>query len=51
MTILLALSVRISIIQFIQGDELKTMAYMQQTLDRKVNPKRGVIYDATGKEF
>ena len=25
------------------------MAYMQQTLDRNINPKRGTIYDATGK--
>ena len=25
------------------------MAYQQQTLDRKINPKRGVIYDTTGK--
>lgn len=25
------------------------MAYKQQSLDRKINPKRGTIYDATGK--
>lgn len=25
------------------------MAYAQHTLDRKINPKRGTIYDATGK--
>ena len=25
------------------------MAYMQQTMDRSINPKRGTIYDATGK--
>ena len=25
------------------------MAYTQQTLDRKINPKRGTIYDSTGK--
>ena len=25
------------------------MAYKQQTLDRKINPKRGTIYDSTGK--
>ena len=30
-------------------DKLKQMAYLQQTLDRKINPKRGTIYDATGK--
>ena len=40
---------RIGFIQFIQGDELQAMAYNQQTLNRKVNAKRGTIYDATGK--
>ena len=25
------------------------MAYMQQTLDRNINPRRGTIYDSTGK--
>ena len=25
------------------------MAYLQQTLDRKISPKRGNIYDTTGK--
>ncbi len=25
------------------------MAYLQQTLDRKINPKRGTIYEATVK--
>ncbi len=43
--ILSLLTVRIGIIQFIQGEELKTMAYQQQSLDRKINPKRGTIYD------
>ena len=32
-----------------QGSELKELAYMQQTLDRTINPKRGTIYDSTGK--
>ena len=27
------------------------MAYVQQTLNRKINPKRGTIYDATGKNI
>ena len=27
------------------------MAYIQQTLDRNINPKRGTIYDATGKNI
>ena len=47
--IMFALAIRVSWIQFVQGESLKNMAYIQQTLDRKVNPKRGTIYDATGK--
>ncbi len=42
---------RIGYIQIIKGGELSTMAYEQQTLDRSVNPKRGTIYDATGKHI
>ena len=37
-------------IQFKDGDRLKYMAYVQHTLDRKINPMRGKIYDATGKK-
>ena len=40
---------RIAWIQFVMGDELKQMAYEQQSLERAVNPRRGTIYDATGK--
>ncbi len=40
---------RIGYIQFVQGGELSALAYQQQTLDRSINPKRGTIYDATGK--
>lgn len=47
--VLAFLSVRIGIIQFGQGEELKSKAYVQQTLDRKFNPKRGTIFDTTGK--
>lgn len=47
--VLFALMVRVGYIQFYKGDGLKQMAYLQQTLDRKINPKRGTIYDATGK--
>ncbi len=43
------LLIRIGFIQFIQGKELSELAYEQQTLDRTINPKRGVIYDSTGK--
>ena len=42
---------RIGYIQIIKGGELSTMAYEQQTLDRSINPKRGTIYDATGKHI
>lgn len=45
----LGLTFRIGWIQFVQGAELQAMAYKQQTLNRSINPKRGTIYDATGK--
>lgn len=47
--VFIALTIRVAWIQFARGEELKQMAYLQQTLDRKINPKRGTIYDATGK--
>ena len=47
-SVFIALIFSIVVIQFVQGDTLKGMAYLQQTLDRKINPKRGTIYDATG---
>lgn len=50
-SILICLIVRIGWIQFVQGEELKSEAYVQQTLDRTVNPKRGTIYDCTGKNI
>ena len=40
---------RIGFIQFVQGSNLRLLAYEQQTLDRYISPKRGTIYDATGK--
>ena len=46
--ILILLVIKIAWIQFIQGEELKVMAYRQQSLDRKINPKRGTIYDSEG---
>lgn len=46
-----ALSFRIGWIQFVQGGELQAMAYRQQTLNRNINPKRGTIFDATGKNI
>ena len=41
--------VRIGWIQFVDGEWLSEMALEQQSLDRAVNPRRGTIYDATGK--
>ncbi len=49
--ILIALIFRVAWIQFIKGEELQTLAYEQQTLDRKINPKRGTIYDRNGNEL
>ena len=47
----LLLIIRIGFIQFAQGSELQSMAYMQQTLNRNINPKRGTIYDSTGENI
>ena len=47
--IIFLLIFRIAWIQFVNGEELQAMAYNQQTSDRKINPKRGTIYDATGE--
>ena len=49
--ILACLIGRLGFIQFAKGRELSSMAYMQQTLDRKINPKRGTIFDSTGKNI
>ena len=47
--ILLLLLIRIGFIQIIQGRELQNLAYEQQSLNRKINPKRGTIYDSSRK--
>ena len=47
--VFLVLSFRIGWIQFKMGNKLQHMAHLQQTLEREFNPKRGTIYDATGK--
>ena len=44
---LIALLFRIGWIQFGMGSELQAKAYVQQTLDRSINPRRGTIYDST----
>jgi len=46
----LGLSCRIGYLQIVKGPWLKEMAEVQQSLGRKINPKRGTIYDATGKK-
>ena len=48
-TIIVLLICRLGYIQIIDGKNLSMLAYEQQTLDRTVNPKRGIIYDATGQ--
>ena len=47
--LIICLITRIGYISIVQGKELSKMAYEQQTLDREINPKRGTIYDRTGK--
>ena len=49
MIIFSCLIIRIGWLQFVQGSELQSMAYAQQTLNRNINPKRGTIYDSTGE--
>ena len=49
LVLMLLLIIRIAVIQFIDGDKLKQMAYEQQTLNRKITSKRGTIYDASGE--
>lgn len=50
-SILILLIIRIGWIQFVQGEELQSLAYQQQTLDRAINPSRGTIYDRNGIEL
>ena len=47
--VFLLLTIRIGVIQFIKGNELKKMAYEQQVQQRAINAKRGTIYDSTGE--
>ena len=49
LVLMLLLIIRIAVIQFVDGDKLKQMAYEQQTLNRKITSKRGTIYDASGE--
>ena len=47
--ILILLIVRIGFLQFIDGNHLRELAYNQQTINQIISPKRGNIYDSTGK--
>ena len=47
--IFILLIARIGFLQFVQGSELKESAYQQQTINQIISPKRGNIYDSTGK--
>lgn len=47
--IFICLFFRIGFLQFVQGAELKESANRQQTTNRIISPKRGNIYDSTGK--
>lgn len=47
--VLILLIIRIGFLQFVQGNFLKEMAYKQQTINQILSPKRGNIYDSTGK--
>lgn len=47
--ILVLLIGRIGFLQFIEGNSLKEQAYQQQTINQIISPKRGNIYDSTGK--
>lgn len=40
---------RLGYLQFVQGSYLKELAYNQQTINQIISPKRGTIYDSTGK--
>ena len=40
---------RIGFLQFVQGSYLKELAYNQQAINQIISPKRGNIYDSTGK--
>ena len=49
--LLFLLIIRVGWLQFVSGGELQALAYEQQTLDRKINPKRGIIYDSNMNEI
>ena len=48
-TLFLILIVRLFFLQFVEGYSLKEKANRQQTINKIISPKRGTIYDSTGK--
>lgn len=51
MIIIILLITRIAILQFVDGNHLRELAYNQQTINQIISPKRGNIYDSTGKSL
>lgn len=47
--IFVLLIVRLAFLQFVEGNHLKELAYKQQSINQIISPKRGSIYDSTGK--
>lgn len=47
--LLLLLVFRLFWLEIVKGSEYKEIAYKQQTINRIISPKRGTIYDSTGK--
>ena len=47
--LVIALIVRLGVIQFVNGATLKELASRQQTINEVISPKRGTIYDTNGK--
>lgn len=47
--IFIVLLSRIAFLQFAQGNYLKELAYQQQNINQVISPKRGSIFDSTGK--
>ncbi len=47
--IFVLLVTRLAVIQFVDGAYLKEKAYSQQAINQIISPKRGNIYDSTGK--
>ena len=47
--LLILLVLRLCVLQFVQGSQLKEEAVQRQIANKVINPSRGTIYDSTGK--